>query len=102
MPADGEGRDLTGAAHARSVALLLLASISLNGCSGLGAPSFEVFGAYFPAWMLFGLIGIVGAGAARAIFVAGGLSNTLPHQLLVCTAIGVINGIAAWLLCFGW
>jgi YtcA family len=88
--------------HDRAAALLFLASVSLTGCSDAGAPSFVVFGAFFPAWMLFASVGIVGAIVARAIIVSSDMSNTLPHRLLVCTAIGTISAIAAWFLCFGW
>jgi hypothetical protein len=66
-----------------------------------GASSFQLFGTFFPAWMLCALLGIVGSGAARAIFVGTGLSNVIPHQLLVCTGVGVIAATLAWLLSFG-
>jgi hypothetical protein len=82
-------------------ALLLPVSAALNGCSPVGAPSFELFGAFFPAWMFCGLFGIVCALSARMAFVGSGLSNYLPHQLLVCTATGVIAATSAWLLWFG-
>jgi hypothetical protein len=75
--------------------------MSLAGCSAAGAPSFDLFGAFFPAWMICGLIGIVGAIAARAAFVGAGLSNVIPFQLFVCTAIGVIAAVLTWLLWFG-
>jgi hypothetical protein len=81
--------------------LLFLASVSLSECSVAGASSFELFGAFFPAWMLCALLGIVGSGAARAVFVGTGLSNVIPHQLLVCTGVGVIAATLAWLLSFG-
>jgi hypothetical protein len=83
--------------------LLMVASfqLALTNCSSGGAPSFTLFGAFFPAWMFCGLIGIVGAVAARSIFVGSGLSNILPYQLLVCTAIGVIVAILAWFVWFG-
>jgi len=80
--------------------LLFLASLSVGGCSA-GAPSFDLFGAFFPAWLLCAVIGIVGAIAARAVFVSTGLSSLLPFQLFVCTATGVIVAILAWLLWFG-
>jgi len=59
-----------------------------------------LFGAFFPAWLLCGAIGIAGAGIARGAFVSRGLSNALPYQLAVCTAIGVITAILAWLVGF--
>jgi hypothetical protein len=82
-------------------ALLTLEFMTLSGCSAGGAPSFDLFGAFFPAWLLCGLIGIAGAIAGRAVFVGTGLSNVVPFQLFVCTAIGVIVALMAWLLWFG-
>ena len=73
----------------------------LSGCASSGAPSFVIVGAYFPAWMLCAVLGIVAAIVARAVFVATGLSAVLPFQLLVCSAIGLICALLAWLLWFG-
>jgi YtcA family len=80
---------------------LILECTCLAGCSSNAAPSFDLFGAFFPAWLFCGIIGVVGALAARAVFVGTKLSNVLPFQLFVCTAIGVIIAIMAWLLWFG-
>jgi hypothetical protein len=86
---------------ARSGHIILgFAALALGGCS-TGAPSFVLFGAFFPAWLLCGTLGIVGAGAARAAFVASGLSDTLPYQLFVCSAIGAIVALLVWLIGFG-
>jgi YtcA family len=82
-------------------ALLAFASMTLTGCSAGGAPSFDLFGAFFPAWLLCGIVGIAGAAIARAVFVSTGLANTLPYQLAVCTAIGVITALLVWLIGFG-
>jgi hypothetical protein len=81
--------------------MLFVAASPLSGCAAAGAPSFYLFGAFFPAWMLCTLLGIIAAGGARAVFVGTGLSNALPHQLFVCTAIGIIGATLAWLLFFG-
>jgi hypothetical protein len=80
--------------------VLGFAALALGGCS-TGAPSFVLFGAFFPAWLLCGTLGIVGAGVARAAFVASGLSDVLPYQLFVCTAVGVIVALFIWLIGFG-
>lgn len=72
-------------------------SLSLSGC---GAPSYDLFGAFFPAWMFCGLAGVASALAARATFVVTGLSSQIPHQLAICTAIGVIVATLVWLLFF--
>ena len=82
-------------------ALLSFEYMTLTGCSAGGAPSFDLFGAFFPAWLLCGMVGIAGAAVARAIFVSSGFANTLPYQLAVCTAIGVITALLVWLVGFG-
>jgi YtcA family len=86
--------------YANASSALLLAC-PLIGCSRSEAPSFEIVGAYFPAWMLCALFGIIAAAGARAAFVAGGLSNVLPYQLFVCTSIGLIFAFSLWLIQFG-
>jgi YtcA family len=82
-------------------ALLCLTSVCLGGCSAGGAPSFDLFGAFFPAWLLCGVIGIAAAGVVRIAFISSGLANALPYQLAVCTAIGVITALLVWLIGFG-
>jgi hypothetical protein len=81
--------------------LIVLVSCSLGGCSAGAAPSFDLFGAFFPAWLLCGIIGIAGAVVARVVFVSTGIANTLPYQLAVCAAIGVITALLVWLVGFG-
>jgi YtcA family len=81
-------------AHVR-LAIVLLAALS-SGCDG--APSVTVAGAYFPAWLVCALIGALAAVLARAIFVATGLAQALPLQLLVCVSAGVLCGAVAWVL----
>ena len=82
-------------------ALLSFECMTLTGCTGGSAPSFDLFGAFFPAWLLCGIIGIAGAVVARVVFVSTGLANTLPYQLAVCVAIGVITALLVWLIGFG-
>jgi len=81
--------------------LLFLASICLGSCSTSGAPSFDLFGAFFPAWLLCGIVGIAGAVASRVAFVSSHVANTLPYQLAVCVAIGVVAAVLFWLVGFG-
>jgi YtcA-like protein len=78
---------------------IFLVSFCLSGCSA-GGP-FDLFGAFFPAWLLCGVIGIAAAGVARVAFISSGLANALPYQLAVCTAIGVIAALLIWLIGFG-
>jgi YtcA family len=84
-----------------SVSVLALSLLSLCGCSQAGAPSFDLFGAFFPAWLLCAVLGIFIAFVARIFFVARNLTDVLPFQLSLCTSLGVILALLVWLVCFG-
>ncbi len=71
-------------------------ALPLGGCDVRGAPSYVLFGAYFPAWMFLALLAIVAAIVARAVFVATGLARILPFQLFVCAAVGASAALLAW------
>lgn len=73
----------------------------LAGCSTGGAPSFIVFGAYFPGWGMCFLVGVMGALATRTALVLTRLADTFPFQLGICISSGLIIGVAAWLIWFG-
>jgi cation transporter-like permease len=73
---------------------------ALSGCALDGAPQYEIFGAFFPGWMLLALIGIAAAIAARVVFVRTGVAEVVPQQLLVCCSVGVIVALLTWLLWF--
>lgn len=79
---------------------MLLAACS-GGCARIGAPSFSLVGAYFPAWMLCGLLGIAAALVARLVFVASGLATVVPYQLTVCVSIGAFVAMLVWTIWFG-
>ena len=81
-------------------AALLATALALSGCAVQGAPSYTLFGAYFPAWMFCAAIGLVAAIVARAFFEVAGLAYVLPYQLFVCASIGVCAGLAAGLVWF--
>jgi hypothetical protein len=70
-------------------------------CSFVGAPSFDLFGAFFPAWMLCGLVGIFGAASARVVLTTPRFNGAIPLQFAVCTAVGVIVALLTWMLLFG-
>jgi hypothetical protein len=71
--------------------------LSLQGCAPHGAPSYEVFGAYFPLWLLSALLGLVGALVAHRISVLTGWAQIVPFQLFVCAAIGLMVAVVIWL-----
>ena len=78
---------------------IIAGSMSLAGC--VGAPSYELFVAYFPAWMLSALVGIIGAIVARVAFIAIGIDDILPFRLFVCVSAGLVVGTLACLFWFG-
>ena len=80
-----------------AVVCSLLAFMPLAGCAARGAPSWSLFGAYFPYWLVSALIGIVGALVAHRVFISTGWVRVVPYQLSVCTAIGVVAGVLVWL-----
>jgi hypothetical protein len=84
-----------------SASVLALPLLSLCGCSEASAPSFDIFGAFFPAWLLCAVLGIFVAFGARVLFVARNLTDVLPFQLSVCTSLGAIVALLVWLICFG-
>jgi hypothetical protein len=82
-------------------AYMPLASAPLTGCVEHGAPSFALFGAYFPFWLLSAVAGIAGALIAHRVFIATGWVRAVPYQLSVCTAIGIVFGVLVWLQATG-
>jgi hypothetical protein len=83
-----------------SAATCLALVTLLGGCASAGAPSFVLFGSYFPAWMFCAAVGIMGGVIARTILVARQLTDALPHQLTICAGIGLMVALATWLLFF--
>ena len=73
-----------------------LAAVCLSGCDIHGAPSYVLFGAYFPEWMFLALLAVLVALIARVVFVATGLARVLPFQLFVCASIGISAALFTW------
>jgi hypothetical protein len=82
---------------------ICLGALSFAGIAGgcAGAPSIPVAGAYFPAWLACGLIGVVTSIVARMVLVAADLAAVLPLQLLVCLTIGAVCAGIAWTVWVG-
>jgi hypothetical protein len=84
---------------ARAAATLGL--LGLAGCSSGGAPSFIVFGAYVPGWMMCGAAGLLAVIATRAALILTGLAESVPFQLGVCVSAGIIAASLVWFIWFG-
>lgn len=96
-PNDSRPREDLARAGAASMAALFC----LSGCDAIGAPSLSLFGAFFPGWLVCGILGVAGGGVSRAIMVASGLAQRLPLQLAVNASVGLIVALFAWLAWFG-
>lgn len=70
----------------------------LNGCSR--APSFNILGSFFPAWILCGLIGILLTVAARLLFVRYQFEQELSPLILVYPCLTAFFTFMLWLLFF--
>ncbi|WP_240554514.1 YtcA family lipoprotein [Acetobacter cibinongensis] len=73
----------------------------LGGCATHHAPSFSLFGAYFPGWMLCGIIGVFVAVTLRLLFVVSGIDAFLSLRLFTYVSLGVIAALLVWLVWFG-
>ena len=64
------------------------------GCNG--APNIPIAGAYFPAWLICGIVAVLTTVVVWILMVAIGLSNRVPLQLAVCISLGVIAALILW------
>ena len=74
-------------------------TLLVAGCSR--APSFNILGSYFPAWIVCGIIGILLAVAVRLFFVRINLENELLAPLiLVYPCLTAFFTFTLWLVFF--
>lgn len=85
-------RALRRATSIASAAVILMAA----GCSR--APTINVMGSFFPAWILCGLIGIVLASIVRVLFLRWNFEKELSPLLLVYPCLAAFFTFTIWLL----
>jgi len=78
--------------------LAAVSLVFLTGCHG--APSINVVGSFFPAWMLCIAIGVGGALALRQVFAKTGLEPHLGPRPLVYFCLWALLTLSTWLLFF--
>ena len=76
--------------------LLLLAGMSCSGCSR--APSFDVLGSFFPAWLLCLAVGLVLTFAARWLLSLARVELALP--ILTYPSLTALFTFTLWLAFF--
>jgi hypothetical protein len=79
-------------------ALRLTALIFLSGCRG--APSINLVGSFFPAWMLCVGFGVLGVLVTRRVFVRTGIEPHLGAVAVVYFCLWVLFTLVSWLLFF--
>jgi hypothetical protein len=80
------------------VALCLGPLLLMAGCSR--APSFNILGSYFPAWILCGVIGILLTVVVRVVFVRLEFEKELSPLILVYPCMALFFTFSIWLLFF--
>ena len=81
-----------------AIAAGAVATLPATGCSR--APTFNILGSFFPAWILCGLIGILLAVAMRIVFVRANFEQELSPLILVYPCLAAFFTFSIWLLFF--
>jgi YtcA family len=74
-------------------------ALAVSGCSQ--APTMDLLGSYFPAWMLCAAVGIIVAIIIRQILAVVGINDYVVAPLLTYAGLAVSATLLAWLLWFG-
>jgi YtcA family len=87
--------------HRRGPLGLWRVTIALPVAACNSAPTIDLFGSYFPAWMLCAAVGIVAAIIIRQILAVAGINDYVVAPLLTYAGLAVFATLLAWLLWFG-
>lgn len=71
----------------------------VSGCSH--APTMDLLGSYFPAWMLCTALGVVAAVIIRQVLVVAGIAVYVVAPLLTYAGLAVFVTLLLWLFWFG-
>jgi hypothetical protein len=74
-------------------------ALPVAACSS--APTMDLLGSYFPAWMLCAVLGVAAAVIIRQILAVAGISDYVVAPLLTYAALAMSATLLAWLLWFG-
>jgi hypothetical protein len=99
--AAGIGTSIRRDRHRRAPLGLWRFAIALPVAACNYAPTMDLFGSYFPAWMLCAAVGVVAAVIIRQILAVAGISEYVIAPLLTYAGLAVSATLLAWLLWFG-
>ena len=74
-------------------------ALPLAACDS--APTMDLLGSYFPAWMLCAVFGVAAAVIIRQLLAATGINDYVVAPLLTYAALAVSATLLAWLFWFG-
>ena len=69
--------------------------------SGPHSPTLDLFGSYFPAWMLCAVVGILTAVIIRQALVVSGIGEYVIAPLLTYAGLTISATLLVWLVWFG-
>jgi len=101
LTAVGSGRSLRAGRRCGAPRAFWRTAIALpvSGCSY--APTLNLLGSYFPAWMLCAVLGVAAAVIIRQILGVAGINEYVVAPLLTYAALAVSATLLAWLFWFG-
>jgi hypothetical protein len=91
-------RERTAIRAGKSAGLALLASGLLSGCDR--APSFNILGSFFPAWLFCLTAGILLASAAYWVFLRLQLDKEIKPSIVVYPCLAAFFAFTLWLVFF--
>lgn len=83
---------------AAQCAATLLPAAALSGCGR--APTFDILGSFFPAWLLCMVVGIVLAVVANRILIWRNLDKEIVWSIVVYPCIALFFACVLWLVFF--
>jgi hypothetical protein len=100
-PAAGRGTSIRRDRHRRGPLGLWRVTVALPAAACNSAPTMDLLGSYFPAWMLCAAIGIVAAVIIHQILAVAGITDYVVAPLLTYAGLALSATLLAWLLWFG-
>jgi hypothetical protein len=82
----------------RAVLAILSPLLCLCGCGR--APSFNILGSFFPAWLLCIIVGILLAAAFYGLFLRLHLEKEIKPAIIVYPCLALFCAFALWLIFF--
>ena len=80
------------------IAASIAITLSATACSR--APSFNILGSFFPAWILCGVIGILLTVVVRILFVRANFEQQLSPLILIYPCLAAFFTFSIWILFF--